>query len=253
MSCYAWRGDGGRAELLYDHLTGAYRVAKDRWETEALARKLSRMTGLDEEVCREAILAAILFHDLGKAAEEYQRQCRTSACESFYQHYLVSALYLHAVLAKGLLTPKEANRGQLVSNVPFADNLDAGGTLARLILLPVTFHHYHQIAGLRSLEYKERQGHFEIEECAECLRELAGFVRREFKRLRGLEVVEDLPGLLRDRGVRTAAIMFVQNLSEEIREAQKRPPEPFHLLAAIEAITGLVNLCDGIVASRARR
>jgi len=252
MTCYAWR-KGGKAEELCGHLVGTYEVAKRTWELEALSRKVSKLTGLDAEECREAILAAALLHDVGKAAVEYQVECAKGCCESFPGHYLVSTLYAYATVKEGLGVAAPCSFDELAKVLSGKEKVEGDAVSALLILLPVALHHYHQIRSYQSLRYqggeeRARARHTVHAACHPCLKELAGFIERSFSRLNGLKKVGELPQLLSRRETLIQALIFVQNLGDAVLRS-----EASSLSLAIEAAAGIVNLSDGEVAAKARR
>jgi len=73
---------------------------------ETVFRKL-RYAGveLDRDTLREAVLAAAVFHDAGKAVEYYQRQfdekgeCLLRDSPSFYLHEVLSAIYFYRFIS----------------------------------------------------------------------------------------------------------------------------------------------------------
>jgi CRISPR-associated endonuclease Cas3-HD len=252
MTCYAWR-KGGKAEELCEHLLGTYEVAKRTWELEALSRKVSKLTGLDAEECREAILAAALLHDVGKAAVEYQVECAKGCCESFPGHYLVSTLYAYVTVKEGLGIAAPRDYSRLARILSGKESVERGVFGALLILLPVALHHYHQILSYQSLRYQgdeecARARHTVHAACHPCLKKLAEFIKSSFSRLNGLEKVGELPQLLSRRETLIQALIFVQNLGDAMRCS-----EASSLSLAIEAAAGIVNLSDGEVAAKARR
>ena len=86
--CYAYRDvSSGLEEDFVEHLLGvASCCAEERWETRALASKLSRVLGLGLDMARDAILLAGLLHDVGKAAQVYQEPCQRGGCTEFHGH-----------------------------------------------------------------------------------------------------------------------------------------------------------------------
>ena len=252
MTCYAWRKGGGE-EGLYEHLVSTYRVAARTWELEALSRKVSKLTGLKAEECREAILAAALLHDVGKAAVEYQEECAKGRCESFPGHYLVSTLYAYVAVKEGLGVAAPCCSDQLAKILSGEEGVEGDVVGALLILLPVALHHYHQIHSYQSLRYqgdekRARARHTVHAACHPCLKKLAEFIECSFSRLNGLRKVGELPQLLSRRETLIQALIFVQSLGNAVLHS-----EVSSLSLAIEAAAGIVNLSDGEVAAKARR
>lgn len=256
MTCYAWRGREGE-ENLYEHLVETYKVASQMWELEALARKLSSLKSLGKEKVKEAVLAAALLHDVGKAASEYQNACARGECERFPGHYLVSTLYTYIVLKEGLGVYAPCNTKELIAVLSGGKEAEEGVVVSLLILLPIALHHIHQVYAYQSLQYSRdeenaRRYHQVHSSCAQCLEDLASFISERFEHLGGLGKVRELPQLIAgtDSAARESfirALNLVRNLENAVKGI-----EPSSLSLAIEAATGIVNLSDGYVAAKAR-
>jgi len=258
MTCYAWRK--GEGEKLYSHLVETYRVAKQMWELEALSKKVSKLTGLEREACREAVLAAALLHDIGKASVTYQKECAKGECEEFRQHYLVSTLYTYIALKEGVGIAPPTDPRTLAEMLSGRREGEREEVMALLVLLPIALHHYHQIRSYGSLEYSgdeasTRKHHAIYSGCGGCVEELARFIDENFDSLRGLRRIEEVhlfieasEGPARETFVE--ALIFVRNLARTVKSVGT---DTSSLALAVEAAAGIVNLSDGAVAARVRR
>lgn len=255
--CYAYRGREA-SEPLCEHLRGVYEEAKRRWETRAVAGKVARLCGIDEGLAREAILLSALLHDIGKAAEPLQERCEGGACERWPQHYLISAHWAYVVLSRclGISDSLTEYLGRVLAS---GSGGDQTRNLALLVLIPVAFHHYHQVRGDVSYEYRYERGNLRVHaSCHGCFAELGQLVDAEFGELPRLcrgrpgGAIGGLPGLLQSLGPEEEArsVIFVRNLGRTMLE---RSVSPTGFALALEAVTGIVNLCDGLVAASARR
>ncbi|MEM0226593.1 MAG: CRISPR-associated endonuclease Cas3'' [Thermofilaceae archaeon] len=249
MSCFAYRGPHGTCELLCEHLINTYRQASMRWETDALSQKISYVLRLEKAEVRECILLAALLHDIGKAAQKFQEECLKGICERFPQHYLVSAFYAHIVLCKAFdLNLHTENIISLLKG----ENGDREELISLLVLYPIAFHHYHQVQDYTS--YKPEEITSPIHEvCRCCFEQIGELIASEFNVLKDVgKHLKDLPNILVTKSGILRSKIFVNNIHEVINRVGR--PRSF-LPPAIEAVTGIVNLCDGITArsSRGRR
>lgn len=244
MSCFAYRDSQGVCELLFNHLVSTYFLASTRWETGALSLKISRVLGLEREEVRESILLAALLHDIGKAATKFQEECQKGSCESFPQHYLTSAFYVHYILEKSLkfnLTSEKIKKLLKGEEVGCREEL-----IGLIVLYPVAFHHYHQVWGYSSYSAKKGFVMPIHEACRCCFKQLGEFVQHNFTMLKDVgHHLKSLPDELSALKRTSSSEIFVRNIENVIIEVVR--PRSI-LSSAIEAVTGIVNLCDGYVA-----
>lgn len=263
--CYAYR-DGAFKELLREHLIGVGSCCEKRWELGALSNKISRALNLSLDGVRSAILLSSLLHDLGKAAQMFQERCSSQkGCTEFYGHYLISAFLMHLALnTAGVLV-----EGRDVSNFieDRLDDIDRDKIIGILTILPIAFHHYHQVEGFRSYSPRDSLRNF-VEKpkiwdrCMDDLDLLTKSILSTYRLSSTLsKAVANLPSTLsnlerpRDSGfyeVYRGSRLFIENFYHNIVERGVRLMTVTLSSVIIESITGLVNLCDGDVAYKAR-
>lgn len=263
LMCYAYRESAkGVEEKLSEHLTATASYCLKRWELDALARKVSRLLRLDTATAKDSIVFVALAHDIGKAASIYQEKCSKGLCTSFKGHYLVSAFLLSLALnLSGLEVSKESIKRFLEDQF---DELSKEEIIGVMILLPVILHHYHQVRGYKSYSIEGHEEALEFleepriyPECVESLRSsLNTFSFGE--RIRGL--VNVLMNTLENVGKYfesdsyKANEMIVMGFYKDVIERDIKALNRVTLgKCIVEAITGLINLCDGWAASQARR
>jgi len=261
--CYAYRDDAFE-ELLLSHLIGVGSCCKERWELGALSSKISRALKLSLDGVRSAILLSSLLHDLGKAAQMFQERCSQGRCTEFYGHYLISAFLMHLALnTAGVLV-----EGRDVSNFieDRLDDIDRDKIIGILTILPIAFHHYHQVEGFRSYSLRDSLRNF-VEKpkiwgrCMDDLDLLTKSISTYMLSSTLSKAVANLPSTLsnlerpRDSGfyeLYRGSRLFIENFYHNIVERGVRLMAVTLSGVIIESITGLVNLCDGYVAYRAR-
>ncbi|MEM4811188.1 MAG: hypothetical protein QXS92_04675, partial [Thermofilum sp.] len=187
----------------------------------------------------------------GKAGKRLQDDCQKDVCEGFPQHYLISAFYTYAIFKKAFNLEFNTNKIIALLNEDRGDRVELIGLL---IVLPVAFHHYHQVESYRSYEVGNRrwEDYLVHTACEDCLKSLGEFVKEKFIVLRKVGYnLENLPNMLiSDRETVQISWIFMSNINEIITHIVR--PRSF-LTMAIEAITGVINLCDGTVARIHRR
>lgn|GEM_PF-989951 len=247
--CYAFRGTRG-SECLADHLREVVECSRGRWETEGMARKLSALYGVDGELVKDLVSLAALLHDIGKADSRYQPSCERM-CEEFPNHYLLSAQFVtYLARAVGLRELSAERIDETLDAVLLKEvkELTEGYLYALAIVIPVLSHHYAQV-NLARLTSREQHRELRLYKgCVEDLRELfeevVDSMRTELSRravvkvcetlFKGIHVVEDLPVIPVKR--------------EHLFNLRKPPPQRF----IADAVLGVLNLCDGAVASKNR-
>jgi len=245
--CYAFKGTEG-SECLADHLREVMACSRGRWETEGLARKLSALYGIDGELVKDLVSLAALLHDVGKAYREYQPECE-ELCKEFPSHYILSAqlaAYLGRAVGLRELSAEEIVRTFDAVLLRGVSGLTEGYLYTLAVVIPVLLHHYAQVnlARLTSRDqFKELQLY---EGCLDDLRgllaKLSGIVKSE---LPG-RVVETAYGVL-SKGV-VSDLPVIPLIREHLFNLRKPPPQRF----IADAVLGILNLCDGVVASRSR-
>jgi len=259
--CYAYR-DSKREEKLFEHLITTADICSERWELKALALKTSKLLGIDPKKVEEAVVLASMLHDLGKAAEVYQRECFAGRCVEFKGHYMVSAFIAHLVFsANNVVIGREDVERFLADDV---GSLSEDKLYAMLVVLPVAFHHYHQVLGFRSYCTGEAMEKF-LENPrmhASCLEEAKSMLGYERLDQGGRKLLEQVYSILAnierfaDRDVYRGSKIFVQNfcyyiVQEDLKKFAENPITLGKML--IEAAYGLINMCDSRAASMRRR
>lgn len=253
--CYAYR-DREKEEDLVEHLISTANCCFSRWELNALASKISRALKIDLDRARDSIVLASMLHDIGKAAEVYQEKCLTGECTSFQGHYLISAFIVHLAfnLSSIELWLDEVKKF-LGDNI---NELDKNKVLSILVILPIALHHYHQIRGFGSLKAESNTVSEFLENptinktCLEKIRNLLSYnnMGQEERKLVGkiYSVLADVDRYI-DEDVYRSSKMFIQNFYSDIIVEGLKNYSITLGKTVIEAIYGLINLCDGYVAS----
>jgi len=260
--CYAYK-DSKKEEELIEHLITTANICLKRWELEALSLKVSRLLNIDMEKVKEAVILASMLHDIGKAAEIYQKECFNGICTRFQGHYLVSAFILHLVLNVGNVRIEEEDVEKFLT-----DNFNRLGKdkiYAMLIVLPVAFHHYHQVRGFESFNASVSEVVLQFLEdpriCARCLEKAGNMLSYDIVGKSDRRFIEQLYYVLRsieqyvDSDVYRNSKIFIRNLFSVVKKDLKSFAEyPITLgKTIIESVYGLVNFCDGWAASMKRR
>jgi len=260
--CYAYRDVGSRREEdLAEHLMEVASCCASRWELSALASKMSKALGIGFNTTRDALILAGLLHDIGKAAYVYQKLCSSDKCTDFQGHYLISAFITHLALNLSGTTVDTRDVVEFLS-----DNyakLSEDKIFAILMILPIAFHHYHQVRGVRSYDTILRHSVEDFLEnplihspCLESFKRVTGY--RGVSSARGKDLIRSLYTLLTDIKSRVeqdsyrCSKLFIQMLEELVRKGLRELSITLGK-TIIEAVTGVVNLCDGSVASKKRR
>ena len=248
MTCYAYRklGEKELKEYLYEHSLEVAECVRDSWELVGLKRKLRKIYGIDEELVADLITLSALFHDLGKASESIQKEC-VHECTEFRHHYITSAMLAlkigYSVEDLGL---NPDNIEEILRDILENRKFSAGHLYVASVVLPILLHHYSQIksefSALISPETKLKL----TDECINALTKMTNEVRKDLiKTPIGVKILNALTKNI-EKEVELAVIPALrQDLLLGICEYS-------HEKMMIEAITGLINMCDGRVASKNR-
>jgi CRISPR-associated endonuclease Cas3-HD len=247
--CYAFRSAKG-GECLGDHLRGVAECARGRWETRGLARKLSTLYGVSEELVEDLVTLAGALHDVGKSCAEYQQNCR-EVCEEFPDHYVPSAqlsAYIGRLAGLDELSADRMTESFDLVLLEELGDLKAGYLYILAVVVPVLSHHYAQI-NLARLPSKGMRTELLIHgECVEELRttfvDLEGVVKTELAR----RLVATAYTLITRGGGSIGDLPVIHLKREHLFNTRKPPPQRF----IVDAVLGVLNLCDGLVASRSR-
>lgn len=258
--CYAYR-DTDSEELLLDHLMNVAKCCQNRWEFKALSSKISRLLDLDEGDVRYAIVLASLLHDIGKAVESFQEECSRGKCAEFPKHYLISMFLTHfAFRASGISL-------EIKDVLSFIEDriyeIEKEKTLELLIVLPIAFHHYHQVRGYTSYSVYRSNTMTDIfrifierpriwSKCTEGLHILNNIASNRWNTVLQ-KLQEILPDIERykDSDLYRGSKLFTENFYSVIEKNVKLISVTLSR-TIIESIAGLINLCDGRVAYMAR-
>jgi len=259
--CYAYR-DSKKEEKLFEHLITTADICSERWELKALALKTSRLLGIDSKKVEEAIVLASMLHDLGKAAEVYQGECFAGGCTEFKGHYMVSAFIVHLVFsANNVVIGREDVERFLTDDM---GSLSEDKLYAMLVVLPVAFHHYHQVLSFRSYcTGKAIEKFLENPRVhASCLEEAKSMLSYERLGQDCRKLLEQIYNVLTNierlagKDVYRGSKIFVQNFCYDIvwKDLKRFAENPITLgKMLIEAVYGLINMCDSRAASIKRR
>lgn len=249
--CYAFR-DAIREETLEQHILGIIGCLKSSWEAEGLKQKLSRVHNVCESITNDMLIIAGIMHDVGKARRELQDECNRE-CTKFRHHYVTSA---QLALRLGYEVPEldlnpdniESRLRRLLSHEEIK-RLDFGDVYLLIVLFPVLLHHYSQIVSessiLSGLESPERDNRSLIIH-KDCVIELASVINKAVKLLEsevGLRILSILRHVVSEESVELGLISG-QTLRDVSSSYEYTPGR-----LIVEAATGVLNLCDGLVAS----
>ncbi|MEM4868745.1 MAG: CRISPR-associated endonuclease Cas3'' [Ignisphaera sp.] len=254
--CYAYR-DSESEEFLLNHLVGVEKCCEERWELNALSRKISRVLGIPIDDVKNAILLSSLLHDLGKVAQKFQEECDQGICREFPGHYMISAFLVHLGLSAMEIVVKREDVSNFMEDR--FDKIDKNKVTGILILFPIAFHHYHQVRGYRSYSFSEYLKEF-VEKpriwdrCIECLKSIHEYIDNNNILNIAKKLLDFLLNLdkLRNSDVYRNSKLFIENFYNNVVDKGVKLQSITLSSVVIESITGLINLCDGYVAHRAR-
>lgn len=250
LGCYAFKG--ACAESFLDHSIGTAQCVDARWELRGIVAKLGLICGVDRQLVRDFAILSSLLHDIGKVDTDLQVRCEKT-CEEFQLHYVTSAQLLLLLARRAGMSEFTADALESFVETALSSSYECPGDHVPaeswlylfIVLLPVLIHHYAQIRDPRRLVSSDRSRMTIWPECASVLKEVAE---------RGRSMV--------GTGLARRLLLVLSELSEE--KELDLPSLPFkreHLFSSdrvthqkfvAEAVAGVLNLCDGTVASRNR-
>ena len=253
MSCYAYR-DSQSEELLDFHSIEVAGCAGRRWETEAISGKISTVLGIDRRLVRDSIVLASALHDIGKSLMKYQTECVRGICKSFWQHYVDSVVLTAIILLEAGL-PLSSSFERIKKILGGDKQAVKDYWFDMMILLPIALHHYHQIEGYKSLKVSEVKNLNIYSGCYPCLDRISEYLTsiltvEEFSRVP--TVLRNVGELInKDSDSISIARSYASNLYSSITHRSSLTGLSITKVV-IESVAGIINLCDGYVASRAR-
>ncbi len=253
--CYAFRSKSkNKEETLRKHIIGITECLKEAWETEGIKKKLAKIHGINKSVTNDMLLLAGLIHDIGKTESELQNECREE-CTSFKHHYITSAML---ALKLGYETKElnlcpdniEEKLKKILSREKRLRNLDLGDTYLLIVVLPILLHHYAQVTSeLSVLEGLNNIKRF-IQIHESCVNEITSIideVSQVFESEIGLRILSNLKDIITKKEPIELSLInrkLFQEASSSYEYVSGR--------IMTEAFTGILNLCDGRVASSNR-
>jgi len=259
MRCYAYKDkDKNSKEEFVKHsinvakcVVGARDASIRCNDAETLFVKASKVLGVDIEVVRKFVTIAALLHDIAKISKELQKPCfESESCTSFKNHDVESAWFLYHMGSELKYIPQSIRFENIVIEIilrlPQAYDDIFRKTLAyiTLVVFPVLLHNYAIASPGRILGvYPKRSYTRKIYEgCCDDLEELSKYLEEQG--------IEDVANYLKQVATRGALELIPFDSYAVLKVVLSNPSE---VIALIEAVTGLINFCDGRIASQARR
>lgn len=245
--CYAFREGKCREETLEEHVLGILQCLESRWEFNGLIRKTSKLLNIDRNIIAWLIKLSALLHDIGKTSPDIQQKCREESCTTFPNHFVYSARFAVSLGIKSGVLPERIE--PIFNNLLWFDedrlSMSLDDLYITVVVIPVLLHHYAGVSE-KSLSHGIIESGLMLEiddSCKNSLLSLVGVLRNDAPfELRPLvdklsdmikEGRADLSTIPRLRTfLRTYSLSFIKSLAE--------------------AITGLLNICDGVIAKQNR-
>jgi len=252
LNCYAFRDALRNCEETMDrHIMGVVKCLEERWEFEFLVKKVSRLLRTEEQLVRDLTYIAAVLHDFGKMKKEFQERCRQGECKSFPKHYITSARFAMNVAFKSktlaLNTLKEKVYDLLTKPTKPNKGYDLGDVYILSVVIPVLLHNYAHLQE-ESLLKTEHEKSITVDEC--CREVYLGILEHMEKNCTttstGEELLKAIRLSLNDLKVELSVLPLLDPgvLLNYILNTEKM---------IVEALTGLLNICDGRVAYMNRR
>ncbi len=256
MHCYAYKQNDTQ-ETYFEHVEGIIKCMSSSWEYKALVKKLSIMLGISEKEIESLLRLTAILHDIGKLDEETQKKCISGECTEFKHHYAISARVASFLATKaGLVLEKKREKGL---NIIFQDvdhlSVDKDTyAFYILVVFPILLHHYAQITEESLMNAIEKTREIEKlyihRDCVEVLKRLIdeyllnNSVDKHSldEKSVAFEVTFKLKEELEKNNIIKLCVLPIDN----IKEIFSYEYSPWKYV--IEAVTGLLNMCDGRVA-----
>lgn len=248
--CYAYRDEKGCAESYRAHIVGIMECLRKCWELTAVVRKLRRLFNVDEKLIRGLIKFSVILHDIGKIDSEIQSECRRNLCRNFPQHYMVSASLAIAVgLKSGLIGSLELQQlPTKIHELLTSNNYDGLNELELYILivvLPTFLHHYAGVEEDAITKPLERRSIRFDEVCRVEVIDLLNELKDEVPVELLMKLINTLHSILNEGQIPLPPLFIKPDTLFSYTQTFSK--------ALTEAITGLLNLCDGRVAYMNRK
>ncbi|MEM2354175.1 MAG: hypothetical protein QXF91_04835 [Desulfurococcaceae archaeon] len=244
--CYAYRGKGCCEETLEKHVVGILHCLESRWEFNGLVGKTSRLLNIDRDIIAWLIRLSAVLHDIGKASSDIQQKCREE-CTKFPYHFVYSARFAVSLgIKSGIL---QGSIESVFNNLLWSEgdrlSMNLDGLYIVVVVIPVLLHHYAGTSE-KSLLRRIIESELTLEIGKPCMLSLLSIVeilRNEAPR--GLKpLVDKLSDMITKGKADLSVIPGLQTFLHSYRISFAK------YLA--EAVIGLLNICDGIVAKQNR-
>ncbi len=252
LHCYAFKQKTCQ-ETYLEHVDGIIKCMRRSWEYGALSKKLSRMLGISESEIESLLHLTAILHDIGKLSDETQRKCIDDECTIFPTHHAISARIASYLAGKANLIYKEC-----YSDIIFRgkDNQSADRYVIlfyTLVVFPVLLHNYALTVEKSLVEAIDNTRNIKmINLHRDCVNVIKSLVNKYLVSNLMNKHVQDENSI----AFRVASILMKQLESSSILELGVLPIEESDMFSheysswkyVIEAVTGLLNMCDGRVA-----
>ncbi|MCC6057515.1 MAG: hypothetical protein LM568_01175 [Desulfurococcaceae archaeon] len=261
MYCYAYRDkDRNSKEGFVEHsinvakcVTGAKDASIRCSDAETLFVKASKVLGVDIEVVRKFATVASLLHDIAKVFEDLQKPCFESGiCRNFKNHDVESAWFLYHMGSELRYIPRSIRLESIVTGIILGlpqvldDVFKKTLAYVALVMFPVLLHNYAIASSGRVLGVQPRGSYTARRriygKCRSDLEELGKYLEEQG--------IEDVANYLKQVAMRGTLELIPFDSYTVLKVVLPNPPE---VITLIEAFTGLINFCDGRIASQARR
>jgi len=261
MYCYAYRDkDRNSKEWFVEHsinvakcVTGAKDASIRCSDAETLFVKSSKVLGVDIEVVRKFVIVASLLHDIAKVFEDLQKPCFESGiCRNFKNHDVESAWFLYHMGSELRYIPQSIRLESIVTGIILGlpqvldDVFKKALAYVALVVFPGLLHNYAIASSGRILGIQPRGSYIArrriYEKCCGDLEELGRYLEEQG--------IEDVANYLKQVAAGRVLELLPFDSHSVLKVIQ---PKPSEVVTLIEAVTGLINFCDGRIASQARR